>query len=52
MVGVHFDVVVLDALFLEEDPNTLDERAEPAGVEFQGLGGGMGLKRRKLLDMR
>lgn len=43
MVGVYFDVLVGDALFFEEQPDALDEGAEPAGVELEGLLGSVGL---------
>ena len=35
MVGIDFDVLVLDALLLESDPDALDERAKPARVELE-----------------
>lgn len=37
MVGVYFDVLVGDGLFFEGDPDALDEGAEPAGVELEGV---------------
>ena len=43
VVGVDFDVLVLNTFFFEGDPNALDEGAEPAGVEFQGVGRLVGL---------
>ena len=38
VVGVYFDVLVGDLLFFEDGPDALDEGAEPAAVEFEGLG--------------
>lgn len=43
MVGVYFGVLVGDFLFFEDEPNALDKGAEPAGVEFEGLVGLVGL---------
>jgi len=43
VVRVHFDVLVLDVPFLESDPDALDEGAEPARVELEGVFGFMGL---------
>lgn len=37
VVRVHLDVLVRDALFLERDPRPLDEGAEPAREQLQGL---------------
>lgn len=44
MVGIDFDVLVLDALFFERDPEALDEGAEPAGVEDEGCFDGVRLR--------
>ena len=43
MVGVYFDVLVGDLFLFQDCPGALDERAEPAREEFQGLGGLVGL---------
>jgi hypothetical protein len=43
VVRVDFDVLVWKGLFFEGDPDALNEGAEPAGVEFEGVGGGVGL---------
>jgi hypothetical protein len=43
VVWVDFDVLVWEGLFFEGDPDALNEGAEPAGVEFEGVRGGVGL---------
>ena len=42
VVGIDLDVLVWDLLFLKDKPHALDEGAEPAGVEFEGLFGLVG----------
>lgn len=41
VVGVYFDILVLDLLFFEHEPDSLHEGAEPACVELQGVLGNM-----------
>jgi hypothetical protein len=43
VVGVDFNVLVLDAFFFEGDPDALDEGTKPATVELQSCGGGVSL---------
>lgn len=49
MIWIYFDVLILDAFFLECDPNALNERAEPATIQLQRLLSRMRLKPSVLL---
>lgn len=42
-VRIDFKVLMRNALFVEGDPGALDERAEPAAVEDERVGGRMSL---------
>lgn len=41
VVWVHFNVLVLNTLLFERDPDALDEGTEPARVELQIVFGGV-----------
>lgn len=43
MVGVDLDVLVVELLFFESDPDALHERAKPSREKFQGMFCGVGL---------
>jgi hypothetical protein len=43
VVGINFNVLVLDTLFFEGNPGPLDERAEPARIKFEMVVRGVGL---------
>lgn len=51
MVGVYFDVLVLDTLFFKRDPDALHEGAEPAAVEDEFSWGRMCLELLVLKDL-